>query len=240
MPKIVGSIRLQSRLAAANSRPISLCSQRERRPAVEQAAVEFENVLQIEVAALRHVVEQAREKRLRLTAACARRPASSFFHRPFGRSFTLSAKKQKTSWLTKCATASRSGLRCCNESEIVWNLSAASLVSLSRVRPERSSSGLWKTARRWARVDRVGELFKLEFVFRRHFVGPARLDAEDVRVAGDVQRRIFERGGIASQLFKRLIKIALLLLIFPGEVALLPDVGPAFAAAGLGRRPSRK
>ena len=38
----------------------------ERRPSVEQAAVEFENVLQIEVAALRHVVEQAGKKGFRL------------------------------------------------------------------------------------------------------------------------------------------------------------------------------
>ena len=164
------------------------------------------------------------------SAAC-----NSFFHRPFGSSFTLSAKKQKTSWLTKCATASRSGLRCCSESEIVWNLSAASLVSLARVRPERSSSGIVEDGAKTSEVDRLGEVVELELVFRRDFVGPARLDAEDVRVAGDMQRRVFERGGVAGQLFERLVEIALLLLVFPGEKALLPDVRPAFAAAGLRR-----
>src|SRR5208337_3765184 len=38
-----------------------------------------------------------------------------------------------------------------------------------------------------------------------------------------------------GQLFERLAEIALLLLVFPGEKALLPDVRPAFAAAGLRR-----
>src|SRR5208282_5780726 len=41
--------------------------QRQRRAAVKQPAVEFENILKIEIAALRHVIEQAREERLGLT-----------------------------------------------------------------------------------------------------------------------------------------------------------------------------
>ena len=81
-------------------------------------------------------------------------------------------------------------------------------------------------------VHRVGKLFEFELVFRRNLVGPACLDPEDVGVAGDMQRRVFERRGVAGELFQRLVEIALLLLVFPGEISLLPDVGPAFAAAG--------
>ncbi len=83
-------------------------------------------------------------------------------------------------------------------------------------------------------IDRLREVFEVEFVFRRYFVGPARLDAEDVRVARDVQRRIFERRGIARQLFERLVEIAFSLLVFPGEIVFLPNVRPALATAGLG------
>ena len=152
-----------------------------------------------------------------------------------GSSFTLSAKKQKTSWLTKCATASRSGLRCCkrvgNRLELVGRL----LGQLGARAPRAQLLRVVEDGAQTGEVHRLGEVFELEFVFRRDLVGPARLDAEDVRVAGDVQRRVFERRGVAGQLFERLVEIALLLLVFPGEIALLPDVGPAFAAAGLRR-----
>jgi hypothetical protein len=50
-----------------------------------------------------------------------------------------------------------------------------------------------------------------------------------------VQRRVFERRGVARQLFERLVKVTFLLFVLPSEISLFPDVGPAFAAAGLGR-----
>jgi hypothetical protein len=84
-------------------------------------------------------------------------------------------------------------------------------------------------------IDGVRELLELELIFGRRLVGPASLDAKDMRVAGDVQRRIFERRGVAGQLLQRLVEVALLLFVLPGEEILLPDVGPALAAAGLGR-----
>ena len=94
--------------------------------------------------------------------------------------------------------------------------------------------GIVKDGAKPGEIDRLGQIVEFELVFRRGFVGPARLDAEDVGVAGDMQRRIFERGRIVRQLFERLAEIALLLLVFPGEEALLPDVRPALAAANLG------
>ena len=53
-------------------------------------------------------------------------------------------------------------------------------------------------------------------------------------VAGDVQRRVLQRRGVTGELLQRLVEIAFLLLVFPGEEALLPHVGEAVAAAGLG------
>ncbi len=47
--------------------------------------------------------------------------------------------------------------------------------------------------------------------------------------------RIFEPGRVMRKLLHGLVEIALLLLVFPGEEALFPDVGPAIAAADLGR-----
>ena len=38
-----------------------------------------------------------------------------------------------------------------------------------------------------------------------------------------------------SELFEGFAEIALLLFVLPGEEALLPDIGPSFAAADLGR-----
>ena len=72
-------------------------------------------------------------------------------------------------------------------------------------------------------------------VFCRRFVGPARLDAENVGVAGDMDGRIFKAGRVAAELLHGLVEIALLLLVLPGEAAFLPDVGPAFAAADFRR-----
>ena len=54
-------------------------------------------------------------------------------------------------------------------------------------------------------------------------------------VAGDMDGRIFEPGRVMSQLLHGLVQVALLLFVFPGEEPLLPDIGPAIAAADLGR-----
>jgi hypothetical protein len=56
-------------------------------------------------------------------------------------------------------------------------------------------------------IDQVGQVLQLELVFRRRLVGPARLDAEDVGVAGDVQGRVLERRGVAGELLERLVKL---------------------------------
>ena len=80
----------------------------------------------------------------------------------------------------------------------------------------------------------LGEFVERKFVGFRDCVGPGRANEETVGVAGDLQRRVFERRRVAHQLGQRVVEIAFLLLVFPGEKALLPDVGKAVAAAGLG------
>jgi hypothetical protein len=84
-------------------------------------------------------------------------------------------------------------------------------------------------------VHRVGEVFKVKLVNRRDFVGPARLDAKYVRVAGDVQWWVFQRGCVAGQLFESLAEIALLLLVLPSKESPFSDIGPAFTSTGLWR-----
>ena len=42
-------------------------------------------------------------------------------------------------------------------------------------------------------IFRLGEIVEVELVVCGDFVGPARFDAKAMRVAGDVQRRVFER-----------------------------------------------
>ena len=96
MPKIVGSIRLQSRLAAANKQADLGVFERQRRAAVEQAAVELGDVLEIEVAAVLHVGEQLLEPSL-LFSGLRDAVSSSLRQTPCGSRPTLSAKKQNTS-----------------------------------------------------------------------------------------------------------------------------------------------
>ena len=80
----------------------------------------------------------------------------------------------------------------------------------------------------------LGKVVERELVGLRHRIGPCRADDEAVGVAGDLERRIFKGRGVAHELRQRVVEIALLLFVFPSEKAPLPDVGEAFAAAGLG------
>jgi hypothetical protein len=52
--------------------------------------------------------------------------------------------------------------------------------------------------------------------------------------ADDEQRRIFQGRGVDLELLERLLEVLARTLVFPAEAGALPDVGPAFAAAGLG------
>ena len=77
----------------------------------------------------------------RLFPVFARASPAAYAKGRAGSSSDAVREKTEHQLIDECATASLSGLRCWSESEIVWNLSAASLVSPARVRPERSFSG---------------------------------------------------------------------------------------------------
>ena len=80
----------------------------------------------------------------------------------------------------------------------------------------------------------VEQVFHRQRVGLGDRVGPRRHDPEMLGVAGDMQRRVLQRRGVARELFQRLVEVALALLVLPGEITALPHVGEAVAAAGLG------
>ena len=227
-------MRLQSRLGRREEQADLGVLQGQRRPAVEQAAVELEDVLKIEIAALRHVVEEAREIGLRLLGL-ALGGLQKLLPQPVRQKLHAVGEEAEDELIDEMRHRLAIGIamleRVRNRLELVRGF-----LRKLRARAARTELvGLEEDGAKTIQIDRLREIVELEFVFRRRLVGPARLDAEDMRVAGDMQRRIFERGGVVSQLFERLVEIALLLFVLPGEEALLPDIGPSFAAADLGR-----
>jgi hypothetical protein len=83
-------------------------------------------------------------------------------------------------------------------------------------------------------VTRIGEIVERQLVGFGNRIGPGGADQKAVGVARYLERRILKRGRIADQLRQRVVKIALLLLVFPGKEAFFPDIGEAVPAAGLG------
>ena len=59
------------------------------------------------------------------------------------------------------------------------------------------------------------------------------MDLEPVHIAHDQQGRIFQVFAIEQELRIGGLKILMLALVLPAEVAAHPDVGPAIAAFGL-------
>ena len=164
------------------------------------------------------------------SAAC-----SSFFHRPFGQKLHAVGEEAEDELVDEMRDRLAVGIAVLQAVGNRLELVGGFLGQLGPRAPRAQFVRIVEDGAEAGEVDRLGEVLELELVDRRDFVGPARLDAKDVRVAGDMQRRILERRGVAGQLFERLAEIALLLLVLPGEKALLPDVGPSFAAAGFRR-----
>ena len=61
------------------------------------------------------------------------------------------------------------------------------------------------------------------------------VDADDVHVAHHQQRRVFQVGAVFEKLVIGGVEVFLFALVFPAEEIFFPDIGPAFAAAVLGR-----
>ena len=61
--------------------------------------------------------------------------------------------------------------------------------------------------------------------------GEGGVDDDVFAVADDEQRRVFELQGVIGELLECGVEVAAGFLVFPAEVATLPDVGPAVAAA---------
>jgi len=63
--------------------------------------------------------------------------------------------------------------------------------------------------------------------------GEGGVDFDAFAVADDEQRRVVELQGVVGELLEGGAKVATGLLVFPAEVAALPDVGPAIPSPGL-------
>jgi hypothetical protein len=66
-------------------------------------------------------------------------------------------------------------------------------------------------------------------------VGPVGVDLEGRHVGDDEERRVLEGHGVLLELGIGGAEVLALALVLPGEVAALPDVGPALAAGGFRR-----
>jgi hypothetical protein len=67
----------------------------------------------------------------------------------------------------------------------------------------------------------------------RRLGGKVGVDFETVEIRDDEERRVLQVLPVEEELLIGLEQAAALAFVFPGEVALPPDVGPALAAAGL-------
>ena len=112
----------------------------ERRAAVEQAAVEPGNVLQVEIPAVLHVAEQLVEPLLGPFGPALRRLQELLPH-PFGQQLHAVGEEAEDELIDEMRHRLAVGIAVLQRVGMVWNLSAASFVSFDRVRPERSSSG---------------------------------------------------------------------------------------------------
>ena len=143
---------------------------------------------------------------------------------------TSSANMQKTSRLTKCATACGSWPRSRSDCASVANLCAARSVISCRVSPGRSRSGVGQRPLELVAGGRVPQVFQDELVGLADAVGPVGADAEAVQVADDQQRWVLQRQRVLPQLPEGGVQVGVRAFVLPAEVAALPHVGPAVAA----------
>ena len=207
--------------------------ERQRRAAVEQAAVELGDVLEIEIAAVLHVGEQLLEPFLALLGL-ARRSLQQLAPDAVRQQSDAVGEEAEHQLIDEMRDRLAVGIAVLQRVRDRLELVGGFLRQLGAGAPRAQLFRIEKDRVEDREILRVGEVVELEFVFGGNLVGPARLDAEEMGVAGDVQRRVLQRRGVAGELLQRLVEIALLLLVFPGEEALLPHVGEAVAAAGLG------
>jgi hypothetical protein len=80
---------------------------------------------------------------------------------------------------------------------------------------------------------RLDEFVDADFARFVRVAGEGGVDDDALAVADDEQRRVVELQGVVGELLEGGVQVAAGFLVFPAEVAALPDIGPAVAAAGL-------
>ena len=79
---------------------------------------------------------------------------------------------------------------------------------------------------------RLDELLDADGAWFVRVAGEGGVDDDVFAVADDEQRRVFKLQGVVGELLEGGVQVAAGFLVFPAEVAALPDVGLAVAAAG--------
>ena len=79
---------------------------------------------------------------------------------------------------------------------------------------------------------RLDQLLDADFARFVGVAGEGGVDNDAFAVADDEQRRVFKLQGVVGELLEGGVQVAAGFLVFPAEVAALPDVGLAVAAAG--------
>ncbi len=80
---------------------------------------------------------------------------------------------------------------------------------------------------------RLDQLLDADFARFVRVAGEGGVDDDVFTVANDEQRRVFKLQGVVGELLEGGVQVTAGLLVFPAEVAALPDIGPAVAATGL-------
>ena len=84
-------------------------------------------------------------------------------------------------------------------------------------------------------LRRDEQVFQRERIHSGGRVGEVGVDLDSIDVADDQQRRVFQRFAVLLQLAVGFDQVGVLALVFPGEMALVPDVRKALLAGQLFR-----
>ena len=141
-----------------------------------------------------------------------------------------SANMQKTSRLTKWATAWPSWPRQRSDWASEAKVAAARSVSACRVSPGRRSLGIGHRPLELVADGGVEEIVERELVGLADAVGPVGADAEPGHVGDDQEGRVLQGERVLAQLIEGGVEVGVLALVLPGEAVAFPDVGPALAA----------
>ena len=147
-----------------------------------------------------------------------------------------SAKRQNSRRIRKWAAALRlvaAPAQLLGQARRSWR-AASSVTCGGRLR-RAERVGLGEDGAQQRQARRVEQVVQPDLDHLLDGVGEVGVDLEAVHVAHDQERRVLQDFAVLEELLVGGVEVLVLALVLPGEEALLPDVGPALAAALLAR-----